>query len=87
MCYEAVLSVDHGGPRDGLLYLFDGLEGVEVLTLAHVFLVRVVGLPDAEEVELLVRWCVGRRPRGSAGGQVVDVAVRSAVLIYLVGFF
>ena len=97
MTSEAVvLGVEyHGGGlrRDGLLDLLDGLEGVEVLTLAHVLLILVVvvrvataGLPDAEEAELLVHRSVGRRLRGSAGGQVVDVAVRSAeVLIWICG--
>ena len=97
MTSEAVvLGVEyHGGGlrRDGLLDLLDGLEGVEVLTLAHVLLILVVvvrvataaGLPDSEEAELLVHRSVGRRLRGPAGGQVVDVAVRSAVLIWFCG--
>ena len=85
MRFEAVLGVDDGGLRDGLLDLFDGLKGVEVLTLAHVLLilVRFPDLPDTEEAELLVHRCVSRRLRGSASGQVVNVAVRSAILIWM----
>ena len=65
--------------RDGLLDLLDGLEGVEVLTLAHVLFVPARS-PDAEEAELLVHWSVGRRLGRSAGCQVVYVSVRSAIL-------
>ena len=65
--------------RDGLFDLLDGLEGVEVLTLAHVLLVPVRS-SDAEEAELLVHGSVGRRLRRSAGCQVVYVSVRSAIL-------
>ena len=83
MILEAVLSVDNGGLREGLLNLFDGLKGVEVLTLANVFL-RLAS-PDAEEAELLVHRSVGRRLRSSSGGKVVDVPVRSEILIWYGG--
>ena len=75
-----VVGVDHGVPGDGLLDLFDGLEGVKVLTLADVVFVLIifvrVALRDAEEPELLVHRGVCRRLRGPAGRQVVDVTVR-----------
>ena len=71
--------MDHCSLRDGLFDLLDGLEGVKVLTLAHVLLV-LARSPDAEEAELLVHGCVGRRLRRSAGRKVVYVSVRPAIL-------